>query len=561
MYNPSLGNNNYSNLTNRWKKASEQWRYYLTTANAIGLLGAIVTLYCLLALPQLQYWNFRATLYLIIIIWTILRPRLALYLLPLSIAWGSMDTIGANITLTDILVASLVVSWLMGFLLHPFIAARGTRNAGPLDREPFNVPLPLTLSMGTLLFTMLLSTTVTTNLTDSIKEIIKWSEALAIVLLGTHYLRTQRHVWTLLIMIFLAGLSQAIFGYAQFLFDLGPTSFIRDTSLRVYGTFGQPNPYAGYINTILSIALALSLLGSELKTRILSLCIVFPLATVEVLAQSKGAWLAIIVATLLILFLGLPRLRVLAHLGLIALLAIIALYLAGNFPFASIQPILKKIGVIDISFTNPTPDNYANSERLAHWLAGIHMFLDHPLTGVGIGNFQDLYAQYSLGIFVLPLGHAHNYYINIAAEAGILGLLALLFFLTTLFIYSGHVYYVIHKPYQQLLRRLQRLPSATPPAQRQQLFKDFHVLTNARAITIGLIAALLSICVHNVVDNLYVHAMTGFFALLIALLIRIKSITLAAYDLTRSEASSIISVQVNDVQTIPNQNSTSKKRP
>jgi O-antigen ligase len=528
MYNPSLSNNKYFNL---WKKANQQWGHHLTTANAVGLLGAIVTLYCLLALPQLQYWNFRAPLYLIVIVWTILRPRLAIYLLPLSIAWGSVDTIGANITLTDILVASLAASWLMGFPLRPFIT-RGTCNGGSLDREPFNIPFPLALSMGTLLFAMLLSTTVTTNLTNSIKEIVKWSEALIIVLLGTRYLRTQRHVWTLLIMLSLAGLSQAIFGYAQFIFNLGPTSFVRQDSLRVYGSFGQPNPYAGYINTILSIALALSLLSNILKIRIISLCIVIPLAGVEILAQSKGAWLAILAATLLIIFLGLPQLRVLAHFGLIALLAIVALYLVGKFPFALIQPILQKIGVIDISFTNPTPDNYANSERLAHWLAGIHMFLDHPLTGVGIGNYQDLYSQYSLGIFVLPLGHAHNYYINIAAETGILGLLAFLFFLTTLFIYNGHVYLVIQKPYQQLLRRLQRPPSATPLAQRQQLFKGLQVLTNARAITIGLTAALFSICVHNVVDNLYVHAMTDLFALFITLLIRIKTITLTDYDLT-----------------------------
>src|SRR5216110_1376154 len=280
MYNPGLSNSGYSDTPLWLRKVTERWGQYITTANVIGVLCAVITLYCLLALPQFQYWNFRVTLYLIVSIWTIVRPRTALYLLPLTVPWGSLDVIGGNITSTDILVALLAASWLLGFTLRPFVA-RGMRNSGPLDREDFNIPLPLAISAVVLVLAMLTSFVGTANLHNSIKEIVKWSELLVILLLGTQYIRTRRHVWTLVIMMCLAGLSQAIFGYAQIFFDLGPVSFVRDASLRVYGTFGQPNPYAGYINMTLALALALFLLGQGWKTRILAACVALPLAGVE----------------------------------------------------------------------------------------------------------------------------------------------------------------------------------------------------------------------------------------------------------------------------------------
>jgi O-antigen ligase len=524
MYNPGLRNSGYSDESPWLRKVTGQWGQQITTANLVGVLCAIITLFCLLALPQLQYWNFRVTLYLIVSIWTIIRPRMALYLLPLTIPWGSLDVIGSNITSTDILVALLAASWLLGHTLRPFIV-QGIRNGGPLDRENFNIPLPLALSVVLLLLTMLISLAGTTNLSDTVKELVKWSEVLVILLLGTQYIRTRRHIWTLVVMLCLAGLSQAIFGYAQIFFDLGPASFVRDANLRVYGTFGQPNPYAGYINMTLALTLALFLLGQGWRTRILAACIALPLAGVEIYSQSKGGWMALGAAALFIGIVGFPQLRTLARIGLTGGLAVIVAYLAGMFPGGLIEPVLTKIGVIDISFTSPSHTNYANSERVAHWLAGINMFQEHPFFGVGIGNYQDVYSQYHVGIFVLPLGHAHNYYINIAAEAGIFGFTAFLLFLIAVFTYGTRSYRKIYKKYQEIVRYFKKPQSGTTRGERQSAFRCLNMLVNDRALAIGLMASLVTICVHNLVDNLYVHAMTGLFALLIVLLIRLDAVT------------------------------------
>ena len=45
---------------------------------------------------------------------------------------------------------------------------------------------------------------------------------------------------------------------------------------------------------------------------------------------------------------------------------------------------------------------------------------------------------------------------------------------------------------------------------------------------IGILAALISVCVHNLVDDLYVHSLTNLIALLLIVLIRLEGVTLKA---------------------------------
>jgi len=519
MYNSVLNDIHHS-VNGPWHKhLVESTREQLTQANLIGLLGAFFALACLLGIPSDQYWNVRVPLYLTITIWTLIRPRVALYLLPFAIPWGSLDTIADGLNSADILVALLAASWLMSYTLRPLVAHRGI-SIGALDYEEATVPRYLILSIVVFLLTMVISLTVAFSLRDSVKEVAKWSEVLIILMLGTKYLRTRRQIWMIVIIICLAGISQALLGYAQAFLNLGPASFVRDASLRVYGTFGQPNPYAGYINITLALAIALLLLGHSWTIRIFSACTAIPLAGAEYYSQSKGGWIAIGAAVIFILAVGFPRVRRLLYMAFIVTLCTIGAYLAGKIPSQLIDPILTKIGVINISFTNPSPDNYANSERVAHWVAGIHMFLDHPLVGIGIGNYQDAYLAYHPGVFVIPLGHAHNYYINIAAEAGLLGLTAFLLFLLSIFIAGGYAYHTISNRYHQF--KAQRSTQVMMVAVSNTI-QCFGRLKNDRALAIGLLAALLSVCVHNLVDNLYVHAMTSLFALLFVLLIRLRA--------------------------------------
>jgi O-antigen ligase len=530
MYNPGLEQTGRVVSTPRTQlhaRILDSLQESFTFANIVGLLGAILTILCLVGLPGSNFWNIRIPLYLLLSVCTILRPRTALYLLPIAIPWGSLDTVTfgkLNANSADILVILFIVSWLCGYALR----SQGILRSGPLDQEESPLPRYLVVGAFALLFAMIVSTVTAFSVNTSIKELIKWIEFVAVLLLGAKYLRTRRQIWTLVVIMLLAGISQAFYGYAQDFFNLGPQSFIRNGGLRVYGTFNQPNPYAGYINMSLPIALSLMLLGRNWATRILTGTGTLILGVAEYLTLSNGGEIAISAAVALILIVGFPQLRKLAAIAGVAALGLIAALTAGIIPMRLTKPILNKLGLVAISFTAPSPQNYSTAERLAHWLAGIGMFLDHPFTGVGIGNYGIVYAHYHVGIFVNSLDHAHNYYINISAETGVIGLTAFIFLIVAIFVAGTHAYKVVNSSYRSM-----KMAYMKPKAgkSRLEVLLSSHALGNVlndRALVIGLLASLLGVCVHNLVDNLYVHGMTILFALLIIALVRVAGIYTAS---------------------------------
>ena len=70
------------------------------------------------------------------------------------------------------------------------------------------------------------------------------------------------------------------------------------------------------------------------------------------------------------------------------------------------------------------PHNLWNQQRVYMWDAGLRMFRDHPLTGVGLQDLHALYDQYRAPEATERAGHLHNAYVQIAASMGVVGLAA-----------------------------------------------------------------------------------------------------------------------------------------
>src|SRR5919109_5352795 len=155
-------------------------RNFVTSSNLTGLICIVIAIFLLLVPPI--PWNIRLTLYAALLVWTILRPRVALYLLPICVPWGSLDYIDLmrlRLNSADILVIFLAIGWLMSFGLHQKI--------GPRDREASHIPSYLVITMLALLGTMILSMMVALNISSSLKEISKWLEFVVVILLGSQY--------------------------------------------------------------------------------------------------------------------------------------------------------------------------------------------------------------------------------------------------------------------------------------------------------------------------------------------------------------------------------------
>ena len=92
---------------------------------------------------------------------------------------------------------------------------------------------------------------------------------------------------------------------------------------------------------------------------------------------------------------------------------------------------------------------------------------------MGAGNYEVVYDRYRLLNWDEPLGHAHNYYLNILAEAGIIGLTGYVTLWMTMVWFTWRT--------------------------RE------HPDTLSRCIAIGLLGTWSYLSVHSLLDDLYVN--------------------------------------------------------
>jgi O-antigen ligase len=304
----------------------------------------------------------------------------------------------------------------------------------------------------------------------------------------------------LLVMLLLAGLSQAAVGIWQFgLRGTGPEHFeILGRFYRAYGTFEQPNPFGGFMNLSILLALGVVANGEWLGNRgerrksaprsslfalrpslflllFVGICLIGTAAAL-VMSWSRGAWLGLAGGTaVFILFWPRQRWQGVGLLLLAALLlwAGLTLNLLPATVAERITNFREDVVFGDARGIDINDANYAVIERLAHWQAALDMARDHFWLGVGFGNYEPAYREYALINWPFPLGHAHNYYLNLLAETGIGGLLA-----------YGGVWAAVFWQAIRLLYWLDNLP---------------------RAIALGLLAAFAALTVHHMVDKLYVN--------------------------------------------------------
>lgn len=202
---------------------------------------------------------------------------------------------------------------------------------------------------------------------------------------------------------------------------------VRQVSSGIYGNLAQPNHFANYIALGL-ISLGLLFQQHKLKSRYVIL-LAMPLLFVMTLSGSRSSWLY------MLLMVGLawwsarrdatmrPLLRysmlLVVGFGLMHLIVQMSFMSGADNGTTTVQRMLAYNGGGDTG----------GSIRLYLWHEAWLMFMQSPLLGVGFGQFAWHHFQ------LLPLLHpsnisglynnAHNLVFQLAAEAGIAGLLAL----------------------------------------------------------------------------------------------------------------------------------------
>jgi O-antigen ligase len=405
-----------------------------------------------------------------------------LFAIPFSPTFGVEDA-GFSISAFEPLALLLILSWLLRGL---------TRREIFLPREGLLGALILLLGL------LFLAGGGATSYPLAIKETLKWVLLVLAYIYTRVTIRDERAARRVLTALFLAGAAQALWGVLQFGLGIGPPAFAIGGFMRAYGNFGQPNPFAGYLGTILPLALAMSMVSHPGRFRVVAVLALGLTGLGILLSFSRGAWLGMAISVGVMLLAWSPQARRLVPPFVVVLLVVIVLAMFNALPPVianRITSVTDNFGVFDVRTVTLTSDNFAVVERMAHWQAGWAIFLDHPILGVGPGNYPAVYPSYYIPPWEAPLGHAHNYYLNMAAEAGVLGLGALLVVLTLAI--------------RNLLRRLRTASAEIAQGRagkaRTSLLDPPLSPAFARVLAIGLLGSLTMFSIHNLFDNLLVH--------------------------------------------------------
>jgi O-antigen ligase/Tfp pilus assembly protein PilF len=186
----------------------------------------------------------------------------------------------------------------------------------------------------------------------------------------------------------------------------------------------HPNYEAAFLNLVAPIVLIRALQSARWSKRI-GWAVVFALfLTVEFFTSSRAGWLALFVGCgTTLMLLGLPMLkrgrtellRLINFLKTVKGVLLIVLILIGFIGF----------GLIFLWQANVTGHAPISSARVGIWAVGWNIFRTAPILGYGPGSFHVLSSvetQIPPGFYLV---HAHNLFLQVAAEGGIVGILIL----------------------------------------------------------------------------------------------------------------------------------------
>jgi O-antigen ligase len=191
------------------------------------------------------------------------------------------------------------------------------------------------------------------------------------------------------------------------------------------------------------------------------------LAIGVIFSRSRGGILAMVFS---LFFIGLLAQLKTTRRAWTAGLFVFLICLAGYAIWIGLDPVLARFELLR------EPGYLQFEGRITIWKDSLHLVRDFPLIGSGLGTFGVAFRRYQASMLDNMVDHAHNDYLEFAAETGLLGLAVL--FLPMLYLLGRMIAAFLNDP-----RRFRR------------------------AVLLGCIGSTLTILIHSVADfNLQIPA-------------------------------------------------------
>ncbi len=334
--------------------------------------------------------------------------------------------------------------------------------------KKFVISTPLNEFLLIYLLVCGLSVVFSTNVSISLRAFFsKLLESILIYFIVVETINTKKKMYTVLGVLFLSGFLICFAGIFQYFTHIDilrqrPWPYDpRPFTLHIKGPFATSNDFAAYLTPL--IILSLSLFFIRIKKSFLKYCSkIFPLLSLICLflSLSRGAWVGFFVG---LIFIG----------SFVNKKLLLRYILVIVFSFVLIWQFLpqeKKNEINRFNLSGP-----GGRDRRILTKISWDMWSDRPILGLGLGTYMYNFDRFNYDKKTYHWGasYAHNCYLQLAAEIGLLGLLSFLFFLTALFYKS--------------IRRINKFG-----------------ISVERNLSIGLLGGLCAYLIHSIFDtNLY----------------------------------------------------------
>ena len=174
-----------------------------------------------------------------------------------------------------------------------------------------------------------------------------------------------------------------------------------------WGMFSDSNEFSQIIVMLLPILVLLLIEIKGLKWRLFSCLMIAIGMVIMVLSASRGGFLGLLIICVALWLRGRRKM----------LLLIVVAASMGALLLLAPSSLFERLG----SITQYSQDE-SSLGRLEAWSAGLRMFLRNPVSGIGAGCFDYASLDYGLSKELV----AHNSFITVVAETGLIGLISYL---------------------------------------------------------------------------------------------------------------------------------------